>query len=84
MVAGEFGKPTVAEIVLCGRVLPVIRLDRADEVFRVIRPEAGLFRVFIEILLKRLVAFVQHCQVAGKNVVKGRDIGRTLDRSVPA
>ena len=84
MVAGKFGKPAVAEIVLCGRALSVISLERAHDVFGVVHPEPGFFRVMLEILLKRLVALARHCEVTGKNVVKGRNISRTLDRSVTA
>ena len=43
MVPREFGKPTVAEIVFCGRVRSVIGLESADDVFRVMSPETGLF-----------------------------------------
>src|SRR5438876_10885833 len=84
MVPGTFGKPTVAEIVLCGRMLPVVRLERAHEVFRVIRPEAGLFCVVLKILLKGFVTFARHGQVAGKNIVKRRNVSGALDRSVTA
>ena len=63
MVASEFRKPTVAEPVFRGRALSVICLQGANEIFRVIRPEARLFRVFVEILLERLVALVRHRQV---------------------
>ena len=63
MVASEFRKPTVAEPVFRDRALSVICLQRADEIFRVIRPEACFLRVFVEILLERLVALARHRQV---------------------
>src|SRR6266516_54285 len=84
MVAGEFWKPTLAEIVLCARMLPVVGLERAHEVFWVIRPEAGLFCVVLKILLKGFVTFARHGQVAGKNIVNRRNISGSLDRSVNA
>src|SRR5438094_4860543 len=84
MVTGKFGKPTVTEIVCCSRTLPVIRLECAHHVLRVMGPETALFSVMLKILLNRLIAFPWHCQITGKNVVKGRNISRTLDRSVTA
>ena len=84
MVAGKFGQPTVAEIVFRGGALAVIRLERADEIFRIICPEASLLAVFFEILLNRLIAFPRHCEVPGKNVIKRRNISRALDGSVTA
>ena len=79
MVAGKFGKETVAEIVFHSRVLPVVSLKRADQVFRVVCPETGFFCVMFEILLKGCVSLAWHCEVAGKNVIKRRNIGRPLD-----
>src|SRR5262249_1153065 len=63
---------------------PVVRLQRAHEVLWVIRPEAGLFRVVIEIMLKSLVAFTGHGQITGQNVVERRNVSGALDRSVTA
>ena len=84
MVTGKFGKPTVAEIVSCGRALSVISLERAHDIFGVVHPEPGFFSVVLEILLKRLFALARHCQVAGQNVIKRWNISRTLNRSVTA
>src|SRR4029077_3588847 len=84
MIAGEFGKEAVAEIISRRCVFPVVRLQRAHEVLWVIRPEAGLFRVVIEIVLKSLVALMRHCQIPGKDVVERRNVSGALDRSVTA
>ena len=84
MVAGEFGKEAVAEIVFNSCVFPIVSLERADQVLRVIRPETGFFCVVIQILLERLVAFTRHGEITGQNIVQRRDISRTLDRSVTA
>ena len=84
VVTDEFGKPTVAETVFCGRAPAIVSFECAHEVFRVMRPEACFFRVIIEILLKPLVALARHCEVARKNIVKRWNIGRTLDRRVTA
>ena len=84
VVTGKFGKPTVAEIVLGDRTFTVISLECAHQVLRVMRPETALFGVMLEVLLNGLIAFPWHCQITGKNVVKGRNISRTLDGSVTA
>ena len=57
MVAGEFRKPAVTEIVFRCCVFPVVSLEHADEILRVIRPEAGFLGVVDPDMLKRLVAF---------------------------
>ena len=80
MVAREFWEPAVAEIIFCGRALTVVRLECTHDVFRIVRPEASFFRVVIEILLKRVIAFARHREIAGQNVVQRRNIGRSLDR----
>src|SRR4029453_6186307 len=84
MIAGEFGKEAVTEIIFSRCVFPVVRLQRAHEVLRVIRPEAGLFRVVSEIMVKSLVALTRHGQIPGENVVERRNIGGALDRSMTA
>src|SRR5207245_810024 len=84
MVTGKFRKPTVTEIVLRGRSAPIISLESTHQVFRVMRQQSGLLCVVIEILLKRLVAFPRHRQIAGENVVKRWNISRALDRSMTA
>ena len=84
MVAGEFWKKIITEIGFSSCVLPIVSLQSADEVLRVIRPETGFFCVVTQILLKGLIAFAGHREIAGKNVVKRRNISRTLDRRVTA
>jgi len=49
VVTGKLGKPTVAEVVLCGCALSVVSLKRAHHVFGVMRPQPGLLGVFVEI-----------------------------------
>src|SRR5215467_240074 len=84
MVAGEFGKKAITEIVFSCRVFPIVSFECADEILRVVRPEAGLFGVVIQIMLKGLVAFTWHGQVAGQNIVQRWNIGRALDGSMTA
>ena len=84
MVAGEFRKEAITKIVFRCRALPVVRLKRAHEILRVVRPKAGFFCVVIKILLKRFVALARHRQIPGKNVVERWNISGTLNRSVAA
>ena len=86
VVAREFGQPAVAEIVLFGRALAVVRLEQADDVLGRVVPEAGGLRVFLQVAgeVVHLAAGVGHGQVTRQRVVEGRDVGRSLDGGVPA
>src|SRR5215467_2938064 len=82
MVAGEFGKEVVAEIIFGRCVFSIVGLERTHEILRVIRPQPGLFCVVVEITLKSLISLTRHGQIAGENVVERRNISGTLDGSV--
>src|SRR5262245_54366273 len=84
MIAGEFGKEAVAEIVFSCRVFSVVRLQCAHQILRVIRPEASLLRVVVDVVLEGFIAFARHGQIAGENVVERGNISGTLNRSVTA
>src|SRR6267142_427044 len=58
----EFGAPTAG-------FFPIVSFERTDEILGVIRPEAGFFGVGIQIVLKSLIAFPWHREIAGQNVV---------------
>ena len=84
MVAGELGQPVVAEVVFFRRALAVVRLEQADHVLGRVVPETGFLGVFFQVAREVVLLAVGggHGQVAGQRVVKGRDIGRTLDGSM--
>src|SRR5581483_10713186 len=86
MVAGDFGHPFETKIVFRPGVLSIIRLQETHEVGRIIIPEAGGLCIVCEILLQSVVRAVsaRHRKVTGQDVVERRNIGRSLDRSVPA
>src|SRR5207248_1482904 len=74
-----------AELVLRRRLLAPPCLQQADDVRVDLPPPAARRLVRLDVVLEPLVrGDVRHRQVAGEDVVEGRDVGRALDRRVAA
>src|SRR5690349_23898753 len=86
MVAGNPRQPGKAKVVRSRRSITVIRLQKADDVLVKARPQPGAAGVLLHITLKVLAIGLKlrHGKIAGKNVIQGRNVGRTLNRRVTA
>ena len=85
VVTGQPRQVVEAEVVLGGGGVAPVRLQQAHGVRPDVAPEAGLALVVVHPLVHRLVLVgVGHRDVARQDVEQGRDVGRALDRRVPA
>src|SRR5207237_4611385 len=74
-----------AELVARQRVLAPVGLEKTDEVRRHLAVETTAWSVQVQVFLKSLVLVrVRHRKVTGQQVVQRRDVGRALDRRMPA
>ena len=86
MVAGHPWQPVKAIVVLRRGGVPVVGFQQTDYVFVIIRPPACGRAILRDIVGERPRVGLEcrHEQVARKNIVQGRDIGRPLDGCVAA
>ena len=84
MIAGELRQPSESELVVLRRGLAVVRLEQADDVFVEVEPPAGGGLVAFDIGSEALFIFLRHGQISGQKVKERGDVGRSLNRCVPA
>ena len=85
VVAREAGEGVEHPAVLPRRGVAEPRLEEGDRVLRELAPPPRLRVVELQVLLEAGVRLrLRHREVAGEEVVEGRDVRRPLDRSVAA
>src|SRR5579871_2449304 len=84
MIARNARQPAESPLVGLSGIVPVISLHQADEVFIETCPQASAGAVFLHICFQRARLFSKkrHRQVAGQDVVKSGNVGRTLNRGM--
>ena len=86
MIAGDLRNPLIAPLVVGPRVIAVPRPQETHRVLRKVRPPPGPRVLRLQVVVERSVLLVRLRlrQIAGQEVVEGRNVGRALDARVAA